>query len=96
VVAIIILMPSDRDSTGAHLHVSTSDRAQGGFSPSSSKIINASSACECYVAKSGYDENRLTKSLNSVTLNTNRKGKLLKHQHTKIHFYIIYQSPQGI
>jgi hypothetical protein len=77
VVAIIILMPSDKDSTGAHLHVLTSDRAQGGFSPSS-KIINTSSVRDYYAVKSDYDENKL-KSLNNVTLNTDRKGTYLNY-----------------
>ena len=72
-VAIIILMPSEQDFishwfNGAHLHVSTSDRTPGGFSPSSSKVINASSIYEYYVIKSGYDENRLTKQNHSKAL----------------------------
>jgi len=56
VAAIIILMPSEQDFishqfNGAHLHVSTSDRTPGGYSPSSSKVINASSVYEHYVIK---------------------------------------------
>jgi len=46
---------------GTHLQVLTSDSTPGGFSPSSSKVINASSVYEYYAVKSGYDENRLTK-----------------------------------
>jgi len=72
---------------GAHLHVAISDRTPGEFSPSSSKVINASSVYKYYVVKSGYDENRLTKQNHSTAiLNTDRQGKLLKHVFTKIHF----------
>ena len=96
-VAIIILMPSEQNFishlfNGAHLHVSTSNRTPGGFSPSSSKVIHTSSVYEYYAIKSGYDENRLTKQNHSTALlNTDTQGKLLqKHLLTKIHIYIIY------
>jgi len=60
-----------------HIHVLISDRTSGGFSPSGSKVINASSVYEYYVVKSGYDENRLTKQNQSTALlNTDRQGKL--------------------
>jgi len=50
----------------------------GGFSPSSSQVINASWVNEYYVIKSGYDEYRLTKQNHSTALlNTGRQGKLL-------------------
>jgi len=61
----------------------TSDRTSGGFSPSSSKAINASSVYEHYVVKSGYDENRLTKQNHSTALlNTDRQGTLLNRTPT--------------
>ena len=76
-VAITILMPSEQDFVshwfnGAHLNVSTSDRSPGGFSPSSSIVVKASSVYEYYVMKSGYDENRLTKQNHSTLLNTDK------------------------
>jgi len=49
------------------------DRTPGGFSPSSSKAINASSVNEYYVIKSGYDENRLTKQNHSTALENTDK-----------------------
>jgi len=75
----------------------TSDRTPGGFSPTSLKVTNASSVYEYYAVKSGYEEeNKLTKQNHSTALlNTDTEGKLLNLL-TKILFYIIYQSPQGI
>jgi len=53
---------------GALLRLSSSERTPEGFSPPSSKVINASSVYEYYVVKSGYDENRSTKqSFNSIS-----------------------------
>jgi hypothetical protein len=71
-------MPSEQDFVshwfnGAHLHVSTSDRTLRGSSPSSSKVINASSVYVYNIVKSGYDENRLTKQNHSTAfLNTEK------------------------
>jgi hypothetical protein len=45
----------------------TSDRT-GGFSPSSTKVINNTSEYEYYVIESGYDENWLTKQNHLTTL----------------------------
>ena len=76
-------MPSELDFishqfNAAHLHVAISDGTPGGFAPSSSKVIDASSVYEYYVVKSGYDENRLTKQNHSTAvLNTDRQGKPL-------------------
>ena len=87
-VAIIILLPSEQDFVshwfnGAHLHVSTSHRTPGGFSPSSSKVIHASSVYEYHVIKSGYDENRWIKQNHTTALlNTGRQGKLLNRTPT--------------
>jgi len=56
----------------------TSDRTSGGFSPSSSKVINASSVYEYYVIKSVFEKNKLTKQTHSTALlNMDRQGKLL-------------------
>jgi len=61
----------------------TYDRTPGGFSPSSSRAINASSVYEYYVIEIGYDENRLTKQNHSTALlNTEIHGKLLNKTHT--------------
>ena len=69
----------------------TSDSTPGGFSPSSSRVVNTSSVYEYYVIEIGYDENKLTKQNHSTALlNTERQGELLKHLQTKTHFYIIY------
>jgi len=76
-------MPSEEDFVShwfnsAHLRASTSDRTPGGFSPSSSKVINTSSVYEYYVIKSGYGKNRLTKQNHSTALlNRDRQGKWL-------------------
>ena len=100
-VAIIILMPSEQDFVsqwfnGAQLHVSTSDRTPEGFSPSSLKVINASSVYEYYVVKSGDDENRLTKQNHSTALeNTDRQGKLLSRMPTYKDIFLHTSSPQG-
>jgi len=48
---------------GAHLHVTTSDRTPGGFSPSNLRVVNASSVYEYCVIEIGNDENRLTKHI---------------------------------
>jgi hypothetical protein len=78
----------------AHLHVSSSDKTPGGFSPSSSKVINASSAYEYYVIKvaMGGGGDRLKKqNLSIALLNTGRQGKLLKRTPTyKDTFYIMH------
>ena len=96
VVAIIILMPAEQDIIShwfnrAHLHVLTSDRTPGGFSPSISKVINASLVYEYYIIKSGYEKNRLTKQTHSTALlNMDIVNYYTEHLFTKIHFYIVY------
>jgi hypothetical protein len=50
---------------GAHLHVATYDRTTGGFSPSSSKITNASSVGYC-VIKSGYEIKQFNKKKKNI------------------------------
>jgi len=80
-----------------HLHVATSDRTSGGFSPSSSKVINASSVYEYYVIKSGYDEYRLTKQNHSTALlNNDSQGKFLNRTPTYKDIFLqnLYNHPK--
>jgi len=55
---------------------------QGGFSPSSSKVINASSVYEHYIIKSGYKKKQVNKTnpFNSIT--EHGQGKLLNRTPT--------------
>jgi len=81
---------------GAHLHALTSDRTPGGFSPSSSKAINASSVLYgYYVIKIGYKE---LVNHSTVLLNTNRQGKLLNRTptHKDTFLYNLSNQPKDI
>jgi len=66
-------MPSEEDFishrfNGAHVHVLSSEKTPGGFSPSRSKVINISSVYEYYVIKVAIEKQvNHTKPFNSIT-----------------------------